>query len=450
MSMKTAVKNVKSPWVLLPLFVLVTGFLATLWFFHNFEKKEYTITTGSSPQARNNLLLAAQEYLQQSGHYSESVKGLDILTKLPPVNDAIIIRYLPVGLSNSIVSDLFAWVEQGGHLIVQPNFYSLESSHPGKTTFFEQLGVDILKENSECGCPEKDDENRAEDNSKKTQENVIDQPGQDTQQRPSHYLLNADLYGNSIQLETMSPDLLKDSSNSSVFKIDGSYSIVFENEEDKLRGDQNNFVEREGAWLLQYRLGTGKVTVLSEMHLFNNYNIGKYDHAYFLSWLTQNDAAIWLLYTTEVDSFLKILWKKVPLFWLAFGVLLFLIIWRMQMQSGSQLRPALTERHNILHHIDATAQYNWRTNKLISMVNKNRKVVWNMVIGRKMGIQEGPQNTDIDIPRLAQKTGMTEKQMHTAFRQAIETEQDLIQTSIYMHRLNMHMSGGEKKKNDKS
>ncbi len=460
MSITTLPQKVKSPWVLVPLFLLLVGSLATLWFFHSFEKKEYTVTTGSSPQARSNPLLAAQEYLRQSGYNSESVKGLNLLTQLPPVSDAIFIRHLPAGLSNSIISDLLSWVEQGGHLLVVPNPNSLESNHPGKTTLLEQLGVDILeKEKSDCGCPEDDDENTAtastdtekvtKETTEEQQDKKIDKPESTIPAGPRHSLIYANLDENTVQLETLQPRLLRDNSNTAVFKIDGSYSIDYEVEEDKQRADQNEYIERDGAWLLQYQLGAGKVTVLSEMFLFNNYRIGDYDHAYFLSWLTREDSTTWLLYSTAVDPFLKILWKKAPLFWITLAILLLLIIWRLQMQSGSQLRPALDERYNIMQHIDATAQYNWRTSNLETMVKTNRKIVWNMLLGRKMGIQTEQANPEkIDIERLVQKTGMTKKQLHTAFQKAIETEQDLIQTSNFMQQLNTHISGGDKKKND--
>jgi DNA-binding phage protein len=459
MTIKTLTQSVKSPWLLVPFFLLLVSCLSALWFFHNFEKKEYTITTGSSPQARNNPLLAAQEYLQLSGYRSESVKGLDLLTELPPVSDAIFIRHLPAGLSNSITKDLLFWVEQGGHLLVMPNLNALASTHPGRTTLFEQLGVDLVeREETDCGCPNDDEEDAAastetdtvtEGTTGEQQENKTDQPEPTIEPGPYHLLIYADLDEQTIQLETLTPQLLRDKSNSAVFSIDGSYFIDYEEEEDKQRGDQNDYIERDGAWLLQYRIGAGKVTVLSEMYLFNNSRVGDYDHAFFLSWLTRDDSTVWMLYSTVTDSFLKILWEKAPLFWLTLAVLLVLIIWRLQMQSGSQLRPALDERHNIMQHIDATAQYYWRTSNLKAMVNYNRKVVWNRLIGRKMGVQADRQNMDIDISRLAQKTGMTKKQLYAAFQQSIETEPDLIQTSNFMQHLNVHISGGDKKKNDK-
>jgi len=455
MTIKTLVQYGKSPWVLIPLLLLFLSVLAALWFFHNFEKKEYTITTGSSPQARNNPLLAAQEYLQQSGFRSESIKGLDLLADLPPVSDAIFIRNLPVGLSDSILSDLLFWVEKGGHLLVVPNLNSMESTHPGRTTLFEKLGVTILEmEKTDCGCPEEDDETittastdteKAEDTTEDSSVNEYDRPESTVARGLGPRLIYADLDEHSVQLETLTPRLLRDISESAVFTMDGSYFIDYEEEEDKQRGDQNDYVERDGSWLLQYQVEAGKVTVLSEMHLFNNYRIGDYDHAYFLSWLTEDDSTIWLMFSTNVDPFLKILWKKAPLFWLSLAMLLVFIVWRLQMQSGTQMRPALDERHNIMQHIDATAQYFWRTKNLKAMVKHNRKVVWKMLIGRKMGIQADQQKAGINISRLAQKTGMTQKQLHTAFQQSVDTEQDLIQTSYLMQQLNMHISGGDKK-----
>ncbi len=444
MTMKTILHRSKSPWLLLPFFVLLAAALLTFWFFHHFEKKEYTITTGSAPQVKNNPLLAAQEYLQQTGYHSESVKGLDLLTKLPPVRDAMIIRYLPSGLNNTINTNLLSWVERGGHLLVQANGNSLKSDHPGKVTIFEKLGVGIL-EDENCGCEKNDTKPEANKSDDEAQDTEIDIPEPSPQKGPRHHLIRTDLDGTAVQIKTRYPDLLVDNSNSALLTIEGSYFLDYEDSEDRQRSDQGDYIERDGAWLLQYQLGKGKVTVLSEMFLFTNSYIGDYDHAYLLSWLTRDAASIWLLYSSEIDSFLTILWKKAPQFWIAFFILILLIIWRMQMQSGTQKQPALDERHNIMYHIDATAQYNWRTNTFSSMVNHNRKVVWNMLVGRKMGVQAGQKNTDIDISKLAQKSGMTQQQLHTAFQQTVETEQDLIQISNYLQRVNMHMSGGENK-----
>ncbi len=460
MTVRAISVNVKSPWVFVPLLLLIFISTATFWFFYNFEKEEYTIHTGSSPQARKNPLLAAKEYLQQSGYRSESVEGLDLLAALPPSTDALVIRRLPGGLSNSITANLLNWVEQGGHLVMVPNANSQKSDHPGRNTLLEQLGIEVLeREKSNCGCPKKDDEkttSESTDTNNSAADNTNDQPEKGAENSastadpgPRNRIVYADLDEYSVQLETFRPRLLKDSSDTAVFKIDGSYFIDYEEEADKTRSDQNEYTEREGDWLLQYEWGLGRITVMSEMFLFSNHRIGDYDHAYFLTWLLSEAQTIWLLHSTEVESFLTLLWQKAPLFWLALLVVVVLTIWRLQMQSGSPLWPALDERHNIMYHIDATAQYNWRTNNLSAMVEGNRRTVWSDLISRKIGLQTDRQKMNVAISRLVQKTGMTEKQLQAAFQQSIETEQDIIRTSKLMQRINMLISGGDKRKNDK-
>ena len=73
--------------------------------------------------------------------------------------------------------------------------------------------------------------------------------------------------------------------------------------------------KKDGAWLLQYDLGSGKVTVLSEMWLFRNGSIGEYDHAFFLSWLLRDTDRVWLIYATSSDPLGAILWSRLPYFW---------------------------------------------------------------------------------------------------------------------------------------
>ncbi|MDJ0621617.1 MAG: DUF4350 domain-containing protein [Desulfocapsaceae bacterium] len=456
MTVKSIVQNVRSPWLILPVFVIVVVVTATAWFFYKFEKEDYTINTGSSPQARRNPLLAAQEYLNQSGFHSKSSAGLDLLAELPPPTDALLIRQLPSGLSDTITTNLLNWVEQGGHLVVVPNVYALESDHPGKNTLFEQLGVEVLEwKKTDCGCPETDDEQTTSpspDNQEAVAKSANNQQDADTEDPGStgdpglrKRLIITDLEKSRVHLETFQPRLLRDVNAAAIFSIHGSYFIVHENEP-KEDLTQNEYIVREGSWLLQFERGGGRVTVMSEMGIFSNQRIGDYDHAFFLSWLVDEDATIWLQYSTEVSSFLTILWQKAPLFWLSVMILVVFLIWRQQMQSGPQLQLTEDHRQNIMHHIDATAQFNWRTANLSTMVENNRKTIWNELLSRKLGILTGRQKTDVTISRLVQKTGMTEEQLQATFQQTVATEQDIIRTTEYLQHIITLISGGEKRK----
>jgi len=460
----------RTPWVLVPIIVTLALSLGALWFFHNFERKEIEIHQGTSPAARNNPLLAAERYLSESGQPATSHQDMTFFSNLPSPGDAILIRHLPGGLSKSITDNLISWVEAGGHLLLVPN--PLVSDHPGSINILKQLGVKHQEneDDSNCGCPpeakEETDSMDEADTSEEGPENTIetdqetvdenDKEPDDTQEdnntykdddyHPYNTIINLNIEDFPIQLQSFSPILLEDTLQSAVFRIDGSYHIEYQEEEDKKRDDNYEEVTEEGAWLLQYNIGSGRITVLSEMPLFYNIHIGEYDHAFFLSWLVKDSNHVWLYYASNIDSLITILWNKFTLFWISFFVLTLLILWKLQKKSGQLLHPQSENRHNIISHIDASGQYSWRINKLTTIIQSNRKTLMHWWAGRKLG--KDREDIDLDLSPLAAKLGISEDEINEAFRRKIESEQDLIITSRALQRIQTLIQGGESTRND--
>ena len=158
MNWTPVLRILRTPWGVIPLLVLLITGLSALWFFHNFERKEFEYRKDISPAARKNPLLAAQKYLQATGLSAHSLEGMDLYTNLPSSGDAIIIRHLPQGLSQSINENLISWVESGGHLLVVPN--TLERNKTYNANILEQLGVQYVEEpeDPDCGCPRTEDD----------------------------------------------------------------------------------------------------------------------------------------------------------------------------------------------------------------------------------------------------------------------------------------------------
>ena len=67
------------------------GGAGIFWFFSTFERKEVEVLGRPSPGAQRNLYLAAERLLRFVGTDAESVKGLDLLVDLPPVEDAVFV-----------------------------------------------------------------------------------------------------------------------------------------------------------------------------------------------------------------------------------------------------------------------------------------------------------------------------------------------------------------------
>lgn len=460
--------RLRSPWVLVPMLLFLVISLGCLWFFHNFERKEITTHQGISPAARNNPLLAAEKFLLAAGYQAFSRRGMELFTELPSSEDAILIRYLPGGLSKSIQDNLVEWVTAGGHLLLVPN--PTTTNHPGSSNLLDQFGVRLKEkeeEDSDCGCPPKDEQTEDPSDITEQSENIGDTEQDITDEtkgeadnvkeaivdtedgyHPSKAIINLNVDGFPIRIESFSPLLLEDIEQSAVYRIDGSYHIEYQEKEDQERKDNFKEITEEGAWLLQYELGAGKITVFSEMTFIYNSHIGDNDHAFFLSWLIENTGNVWLLYATNVDSLFTILWDSFPLLWTSLFVLILLLLWRLQKRSGEPLRPRSEKHHNIMTHIDAAGHYNWRTDKLSAVIKSNRNILLQWLAGRKLGHRQELQGLEIDIAPLATKIGLSEAEIKQAFLRKIDSEQDLIKTSRAFQKIQALIQGGEPTRND--
>ncbi|MBN2429246.1 MAG: DUF4350 domain-containing protein [Deltaproteobacteria bacterium] len=443
--------RLRNPRIIVPALILLFGTLGTLWFLNNYERKSFEVQAGESPAARANQFLAAQGFLQALGKKVTDRKGMALFSELPPTGDTIILPHMPVGMSKHMTANLLSWIEGGGHLLLVPN--GRTSNHPGTGDILKEIGVELHKEKGkDCGCPS--------EKKKKAESQTVSGAGQDEKKSPkitaeemmekldSGYhpydsLLDLTIDGFPIHLKYFNSTLLKDESKKAAYRIDGSYRKEYQEEADRQRKSHNKVVKKDGAWLLQYNIGAGKVTVLSEMWLFKNNSIGEYDHAFFLSWLVRDSEQVWLLYALSSDSLGSILWTHLPYFWISSAVLIVLAVWRMQKRSGGLLPPPLDNRRNILAHIDATGLYNWRMGKASAMIAENRKTILHRLARRQLGLSQDQEGENIGLSKLAAKTGFTEHELLIAFRSNVANEQDLIRTSQALQKIENLIQGGK-------
>lgn len=450
--------KVRTPLVIVPILVVLPLALASVWFLNTFEKKPFEVQRGMSLAARTNPLLASQRYVQASGRPAESLQGMELFTNLPSPGDAILIRRLPLGLSQSITDSLYDWVAAGGHLLLVPN--PMGKHHPGAGNLLDKLGVRLQEndDSSDCGCPPDPEEDDLNTNTDQDQAPVAEEiPATDVDEKdddddgyhPYNRITDLIVDGFPIQLQFFGTTLLEDTNNAATYRIEGTFHMEYSEESDKNRLDNHKEIKQDGAWLLQYTIGAGTVTVLSETTLFHNSNIGERDHAFFLSWLLRDADKIWLLYASTMEPLSAIVWNSMPYFWISLIILTVLIIWRLQKRSGTVLQPPSANRRNILAHIEATGEYAWRMNKSSAMIATNRKAVLQWWAGHKLGQRPDLENKDIDAAALAARSGISEQELHDAFRLKVDHEQHLIQTSRALQKIETLIQGGETNQNDR-
>ncbi|MCL2590021.1 MAG: DUF4350 domain-containing protein [Betaproteobacteria bacterium] len=119
----------------------------------------------------------------------------------------------------------------------------------------------------------------------------------------------------------------------------------------------------EGHYGLGYRVGNGRITVLTSLNFINNAMIGKDDHAALFVYLTSlaKGQDIWFVYGSDVPA----LWR-----WLvhyawpvlnAAAILLIIWLWAIPRRFGPLLPTRPAARRSIVEHVAASARYLWRS-----------------------------------------------------------------------------------------
>lgn len=453
MSRKDMFLRFWSPWLTVPGLMVLALLLGTVWFLYTFEKEEYEYTRDLSPEALRNPLLAAEKYMRRVGHPSQGVKGSQIFLDMPSVSDAILIRYSPSGLGREMSENLDSWVKDGGHLLVLPD--RVDSDHPEASGLLEKLGIQVKKATAECGCPDPSTKG-AEDDSEREQQGSEDEQEELEDVVITDRVLELEIEGQDITLEYSGSPLLMDINDTAIYRIAGSHRRLYEEEKrgswqgeptarDESSGRQRveRYQEEKENWLLQYRLGNGKITVISDLSNFFNGTIGARDHAFFLSWLLKNDHKIWFLYTIKGESLVAELWKRAPTFWVIFFLFILLWLWRMQKQSGKILSFQGGAERNILAHIEATGNYYWRQGMSANIIEMNRRVLFT----RWCRLYLGGGQTAENLPEVMDsflKKGGSEEEFRITFTSQVNNEQELIRVSREMMNIQKQIQGGDK------
>jgi hypothetical protein len=435
---------------ILILFALLLG-LGSWWFLEHFEKKEFEVYQAGSPEAGRNQLLAAEHYLKRAGKQAESLTGLDLLAHLPSTGDAIFIRRLPVGLARNVSDSLLDWVEAGGHLLMVPNYETAGRSD--QADLGTRIGVRYAEDessDSDCGCPPDDEDETAGEDECVEEENDGQEAetatADDDVYRPFSSVMRVTIEGHNIELQSKAKRYLEDISDSANYRISGTYIMEYTREEDKTRDDNSREVVVEDAWLLQYKIGNGRVTVLSAIDLFENSGIDNRDNAFFLSHLVRDADKVWLLYSSNVDSLAVLAWKKMPLFWVSLLATILLFVWMRQMRPGPLRQPPGEQLHNILTHIDAIGRYCWRMDQCTELLSRNRRFFMNQWQKRKQGTRADGGSTKIDIAELAGKTGLSSRVISDAFHLSPKNEQDFIRSSRALQKCRQTLHRGNRKR----
>jgi hypothetical protein len=421
------------------------------WFATHFEQQSREIRTDISPEARKNRFLAAEHFLREAGREVQSHAGRDIFSLNPSHGDTIVLGNHSNLFLERNNKQLLEWVSAGGSLILVPEEslldidmdvdmdedgeevsaelnIEIEEGEEKKGSLFERLGVELL-----IVYEEEEDDGICEDEPEFCDEETLTDSGDQGAEAPP---TDNEITENNV------PEGIEEADEEEMITVTFQTSHPGEFQArflaDRYLLDTNDLAEviiGEPATpnLLRYSLGSGTVTVLSDMTLFGNKEIGKHDHAYLFHQLVRSPGKVWIFYSADMPSLSTLLWKRTPYLLVITLILLLLAGWRMLHNSGPQLRAQYESRRNLLEHLDATAEYSWRVDKAQQLFADNRHAIEQAWHRRHPQLNTMERNECCQW--IAERTGISASAVERTLYGDITSEQDFIRATAVMQQL---------------
>lgn len=324
----------------------------------NYEYKDETIHTGLKGEARKNDFYASRLFLKRMGIPTETQTSVQGLNNLPNTDTVIVITTPRTTLSPERTEKLINWVKSGGHLIA---LATRNWKYNGKEN------EDDIEEDEESDQVSPDPLQRfmgirttSRTHAYYNADTEIDEEPDDDDKKVS-----------SIKLKSSDKKLKLDYTRYRPIVVDTKHKEATE----EVKLGIHNFIIRQ-------KIGTGMVTLASDLDFFMNDSIEDEDHAEILWQLIHGlhkplsqPAQIWLIHNDKMPPLWDIIWRK---FWaLILSLLLLLFFWltKQSQRFGPMIPKQEENRRSLNEHINSSGYFYWKNDKKQKLIDSSRKAL---------------------------------------------------------------------------
>ena len=330
--------------------------------YSSIEFYDDTAHTSWSLKALRNPYLAAQQFMQQSDIDSVEADSLVGLNTLDGVSTVLITDANQV-VNPRQLEQVLTWLENGGNLIVTAN--SIDDSDD---LLLEEFNVDVIWSSLS-------DDTGDEDGSDSHDEDIKDKDSEQDEPSISESLRE---YNQQID-EGKSPEDIEqlfnqdDSLTTIEFGDDiGNLEIAFRSnrvlthpfadgeEVDESSPKPFSWTASEfGIHLMQFDVGSGLLTIISDPTIWTSNRIEKNDHAYLLWVLSSKDGGFAILHPTLRDSIWVLISRNAAELLIALALSIVIWLWHLGHRFGRIVPRDTSSGRALSEHFAATADYLW-------------------------------------------------------------------------------------------
>jgi len=298
---------------------LILALLGALGVYLYLKATPYQVVVdhGPSPAAQANPYLAAEMFLRGHGINVDPAESLTVLPEIDPRQHTLLLFNDRSNMTARQVDQVLNWARAGGRLV-----FVAESLWDEKTGQSNDLLLDRVQLHQSLSKDLKD-------------------PPPDA---------GEDLYPDLTKL------YLEDEDAPAYAGFDTAFHL-----EDPKNLAQAWANSAKATHMMQLAYGNGTITVVTDADLWKTPAIAQHDNAWLL-WYLSADNAVTLLYNTEHDDLLTLLWRYFPQAIVALLVLIGLWLWHVGVRHGPVQLPAPSGRRQLMEHLRASADFILRHN----------------------------------------------------------------------------------------
>ena len=347
-----------------PLVVLGVVLLAlVIWgLYSSIEFYNETEQSGWSRKALYNPYLAAQTFMNDSGI---EVTDVDTLVKLDQLDSLGTLFFSDANQVQAPrqLKQLMDWLEVGGNVI-----YSADSVSHDDDLLLREFGVEV-----DWSKTEEDAEADGEESS--LSETLRDYNRQIEEGKSREEIARE--FGKSEEALTR---IVFDDDIGEIEAAFGTSRVLqhasFDDDDDAGLHQPFSWSSSEyGVHMMQFEVGEGLLTIVSDPGIWTSYHIDAHDNAYLLWLLSSEDGSFAILRSVLHDSIWVLMKRNASELLIALGLLIVMMVWHQGNRFGRMLPRDLSRARALGEHFSSVSHYLWHRRKAEYLVAPLRQAV---------------------------------------------------------------------------
>lgn len=318
------------------------------------EPYQEIVKHGPAPEVAANPYLAAEHFLRAQGIEVQHADGLEVLNELPSAGQTLLLLGDRKNISARQNQRLLEWTAKGGHLLVVAEHLWDEDEEESGDLLLDPLGIqqylaeDLDEEEDDADSDadvDADSDSDADADAEELESEVEASADSEQPASEDQTAAEANRYPELTQL------YLENEDAPAYIDFDTDYHLY--DSEDRAHVWANSAAATH---MLQLYHGQGLISVLTDSFIWNNRNIGDYDNAWLLWYLSQ-DSAVTLVYRAERDDLFSLLLRNFPEALMALALLIVLTLWSVGVRQGPLQLPVSLSRRKLQEHVRGSADF---------------------------------------------------------------------------------------------